>query len=107
MYKHTTIYYPHVVKQYDSLAQFITENGYDEYETARKEELTIMGLDVTDPAVYAESLSDDGFEAVSTIVFASEEDYLAKLELVSGRIYAMKKPIFEEDFKGESSEDLI
>ena len=34
MYKHTVIFYPHIVKQYETIDQFVSENGYDDYIAA-------------------------------------------------------------------------
>lgn len=107
MYKHTVIFYPHIVKQYETIEQFISENGYEEFTTAKREEIEIFGFSLTDSSRYAESLSEDGFEGKTTVVFDSEEHYLSSIESITGRDYSMKKPIFEEHFVGDSTEHLI
>ena len=108
MYKHTVIFYPHIVKQYGTIDQFVTENGYDDYIVKKREEIGIFGFDLTDPSRYSESLSEDGFESKTTIVFDSEEHFNECIASITGRDYeSMKKPIFEEEFLGESNEHLI
>ena len=107
MYKHTVIFYPHIVKQYETIDQFVSENGYDDYIASKREEIGLFGFDVADATRYAEALSEDGFEGITTVVFDSEEHYLSSIESITGRDYSMKKPIFEEHFLGESTEHLI
>ena len=108
MYKHTVIFYPHIVKQYESVEQFIAENGYEEFAASRHEEIGIFGFDINDTSRYVESLSDDGFEGKTTVVFDSEEHYNHCIGLITGReVNVSKKPIFEEHFLGESTEHLI
>ena len=107
MYKHTVIFYPHIVKQYETIDQFVTENGYDDYIAAKREEIGVFGFDIADATRYAEALSDDGFEGKTTVVFDSEAHYNECIALVTNREYTMKKPIFEEDFHGDSEEHLM
>ena len=103
MIKRTKVYYPHIVKQYDSVEQFVSENGYADFYAALKAEITSAGIDDTDASRYAEALSDDGFEAVATVVFADQAEYDAYLAGVADEKTGIKTPIFEE----ESEEHLI
>ena len=108
MYKHTTIFYPHIVKQYETIEQLVSENGYDDYWNAKLEELAALGFDKTDTTKVYLGLSEDGFEGVSTVVFASKTEWDSKQSFTEGKTYdSMKKPIFEEEFVGESTEHLI
>ena len=108
MYKHTIIFYPHIVKQYDSIEQFIADNGYEDYVEAKRSEIITFGFDLNDTSRYAESLSEDGFEAKTTVVFDSEEHFNQSIELIRGNASDIsRKPIFEEEFLGESTEHLI
>lgn len=108
MYKHTVIFYPHIVKQYGSIDQFVTENGYEDYIAKKREEIGIFGFDLTDSTRYAESLSEDGFEGKTTVVFDSEAHFNECIASITGRGYEdLKKPIFEEEFVGESNEHLM
>jgi glutaredoxin 2 len=108
MYKHTIIFYPHIVKQYDSIAQFITDNGYEDYVESKRSEIVTFGFDLNDTSRYIESLSEDGFEGKTTVVFDSEEHYNLCIDLVRGNASNIsRKPIFEEEFLGESTEHLI
>jgi hypothetical protein len=108
MYKHTVIFYPHIVKQYESVEQFIAENGYEDYVGAKRSEIVTFGFDPNDTSRYLESLSEDGFEGKTTVVFDSEEHYNQCIDLVRGNVADIsRKPIFEEHFIGESTEHLI
>ena len=108
MYKYTVIFYPHIVKQYQSIEQFIEDNGYESYYDEKTSNLTAMGIDPTDATVYQQALSSDGFEAKSTISFASEEAKNAAFAAIGERLYAgVKTPIFEEEFEGTSTEHLF
>jgi hypothetical protein len=103
MIKRTKVFYPHIVKQYDSVEQFVSENGYADFAAALKAEITSVGIDVTDSSRYVEALSDDGFEAVATVVFADQAEYDTYLAGVAEEHSGIKTPIFEE----ESEEHLI
>ena len=108
MYKYTVIFYPHIVKQYQSIEQFIEDNGYATYYDEKTSNLTAMGIDMSDATVYQTGLSEDGFEAKSTIAFDSEAAKNAAFEAVGERDYAdIKTPIFEEEFEGTSTEHLF
>ena len=110
MYKHTTIFYPHIVKQYETMDQFVTENGYDDYYAAKHQELEELGFDINDSTKVFEGLSEDGFEAITTIIFESEADWNAKQPITQNReteYSGMKKPIFEEEFVGDSDQHVI
>lgn len=103
MYKHTTIFYPHIVKQYETIEQLVSENGYDDYWNAKLEELAQLGFDTTDTSKVFLGLSEDGFEGVATVAFASEAEWDSKQSITHEREYNnMKKPIFEEEFLGDS-----
>jgi hypothetical protein len=107
MYKHTTIYYPHIVKQYESIEQFVADNGYDDYYAKKMEELQAIGIDRNNAEEFKWGLSEDGFEAKVTITFASVAEWESKQEIITNRVYNdMKKPIFEEEFLGQSTEHL-
>lgn len=107
MYKHTTIYYPHVVKQYESIEQFVADNGYEDYFAKKMEELAQLGFDATDASKVHLGLSEDGFEAKVTVTFASVAEWEASQEIIINIQYSdMKKPIFEEEFLGDSTEHL-
>ena len=108
MYKHTTIFYPHIVKQYETIEQLVSENGYDDYWNAKLEELAQLGFDTADASSVYLGLSEDGFEGVSTVVFASQADWDSKQSITHERDYSnMKKPIFEEEFTGDSDAHAI
>lgn len=108
MYKYTVIFYPHIVKQYQSIEQFIEDNGYQTYYEEKTSNLALMGIDANDATVYRAELSEDGFETKSTIVFESEEAKNAAFIAVGERDYSgMKTPIFEEEFEGTSTEHLF
>lgn len=95
--KNTKIFYPHVVKEYASVEQFITENDYTEYHDALKATLVAAGIDISDETKYKETLSADSFEAVATIVFPSQEardEYLASFGAPDA---ALRTPIFVEE----------
>ena len=97
MIKRTKVFYPHIVKQYDSVEQFVSENGYADFAAALKAEITSAGVDVTDASRYAEALSDDGFEVKATIVFADQAEYDAYLAGVAEEHPDVRAPIFEEN----------
>jgi hypothetical protein len=97
MIKRTKVFYPHIVKQYDSVEQFVSENGYADFAAALKAEITSAGIDVTDSSRYVEALSDDGFEAKATIVFTDQAEYDAYLAGVATEHSGIKTPIFEEN----------
>ena len=95
MIKRTKVFYPHIVKQYDSVEQFVSENGYADFAAALKAEITSAGVDVTDASRYAEALSDDGFEAIATVVFNDQAHYDSYLAIVTEQ--TARAPIFEEE----------
>ena len=95
MIKRTKVFYPHIVKQYESVDQFVSENGYADFYAAVRAEIVATGISLTDASRYAESLSDDGFEAVATVVFADQAEYDAYLASVVER--TERSPIFEEE----------
>ena len=94
--KRTKILYPHIVKEYNSIEQFISENEYDAYYAALRSEISAAGIDLSNEAQYKETISADGFEAVATIVFPDEatwNTYVEGCELHED----LRKPIFEEN----------
>lgn len=99
--KKTKIHYPHIVKEYESVAQLIEENGYSDFHAAMLAGLTQFGIDVNDETQYKESLSDDLFEAIATVVFPSEEEWNTYDQSIESDP-EFKMPIFVED-----SEDHI
>lgn len=96
MHKLTTVFYPHIVKEYDSYDSMVTENGYEEYRQFVLNTLTEHGIDINDESVFKEELSDDGFEAIATVVFPNEEDFNAYM-ISAQRSTSFKKPIYEEE----------
>lgn len=94
--KKTTIYYPHIVKEYESVNQLIEENGYTEFYDVLLAELVTGGIDINDETQYQVSLSDDLFEAVATVVFSSEEAYAKHDEEPPEWGPSVKGPIFIE-----------
>lgn len=94
MLKKTQVFYPHIVKQYESVNDFITENGYDEYYAMKKQNLVDNGIDHTDSTRYQEAITADGFEASVTVTYDDEAQYQA---VIAGTYEADKLPIFEED----------
>lgn len=94
--KRTKILYPHIVKEYDSIDQFISENEYQDFYAAVRSEIAAAGIDLSDEAQYKESLSDDGFEVVATIVFPDEATWNTYVEGCEEHP-SLRKPIFEEN----------
>ena len=97
MIKRTKVFYPHIVKQYDSVDQFVSDNGYADFYAAVRAEVAAAGVSLTDASRYAEALSDDGFEAKATIVFADQAEYDAYLAGVATEHAGIRTPIFEEN----------
>ena len=96
--KTTKIFYPHIVKEYDTVEQFVSENEYTDYYTAMRQGLVDFGLDITDSSKYVESLSEDSFEAVLTVVFSDQaevDSYLA-FAIEKNEVELHRSPIFEE-----------
>ena len=110
MYKVTKSFYPHIVKQYESVEQFLTENDYTAYRQALVDSLSGTNISTDDETRFKESLSEDGFEAIATIVHDSEEvynEYLNSIDIEAELNSSIRRPIFEEVFVGESTEHLI
>lgn len=94
--KISSVFYPHTVIEYLTVEQFIEVNGYKEYYAAANA-LQDRHIDRSDPAVYQEGLSDDGFEAIVTILFEDEASYQAyQIELDSITSDA-KQPFFMDE----------
>lgn len=107
MYKHTVIFYPHIVKQYESVEQYITENGYEAFVEQKYSELeNNIGINRDDSTRFALELSEDGFEVVMTIGFADENDWMTNGATIINE-YDMKRPIFQEEFNGGCEHDLF
>ena len=100
--KKTRIHYPHIVKEYDSVEQLISENGYTDFYNEIIAGMVAFGIDVDDETQYKEALSEDLFEAVSTVIFASEEAYAEYEANTPECSPSTKAPIFIEE-----SEDHI
>ena len=100
--KKTTIFYPHIVKEYESVEQFLSENSYGEYYNEVTAGLVSVGIDMNDETQYKESLSDDLFEVIATIVFPNEAAWEAYLAGKENENRSLRAPIFEEE-----SEDHI
>lgn len=96
MIKRTKVFYPHIVKQYDTVDQFIAENGYADFYAAVRAEIEAVGIQLTDATRYSEALTEDGFEAKATIVFADEAEYNAYVA-GCGTHDSLRTPIFEEN----------
>lgn len=94
--KITRVIYPHIVKQYETVEQLVNENGYNEFYNARRQELIDFGVNLNDSSVYLESLSEDGFEGILTMVFENQESYDAYFATVVQE-ENFKMPIFIED----------
>lgn len=93
--KITTVFYPHIVKEYATIDQLITENGYDEFYAWTR---NVVGqfIDITDDAQYLEALTDDMFEGTATMVFPSQA-VLDQYEAASNHDSEdFKLPIFAE-----------
>ena len=99
MIKMTKLFYPHVVKHYDSLDQLISENNYSDYQSILKNSLTNQGMDISDTSVYQEALTDDKFEAIATIVYPDQATIDAAVAEVQSNSegFTGACPIFEEE----------
>lgn len=95
--KLSQVFYPHIVKEYDSVETFIAENEYNTYYDAMRGELASFNIDITNPAQYGESLTEDRFEAVSTIVFENQADADNYIQNCNPDLATGKMPIFIED----------
>ena len=94
--KISRVIYPHIVKQYESIEQLVSENGYTDFYEARRQELVDFGFDLNDQNRYHEELSEDGFEGTLTMHFDSQEHYDAYLASVS-ELHEHKFPIYIEE----------
>jgi hypothetical protein len=101
--KFSTVFYPHIVKEYTSVEQFRTENGYNEFYTAANE-IQARHIDITDTSVYQEAISEDGFEAICTAYFEDDAAYEAYHADMIAITPGMKQPIYKEDFQDENDE---
>jgi len=101
--KFSTVFYPHIVKEYTSIEQFRTENGYNEFYTTAHE-IQARHIDVTDTSVYQEAISEDGFEAIVTVFFESDAAYEAYNADMIAFAPDAKQPIYKEDFQDENDE---
>ncbi|MDC1446368.1 hypothetical protein N8344_00185 [bacterium] len=93
--KFSTVFYPHIVKEYTSTEQLIAENGYEEFYAAANE-IQARYLDITDPSVYQEAISEDGFEAICTVYFEDDAVYEAYHADMSVIVTGIKQPIYRE-----------
>lgn len=94
--KISTVFYPHIVKEYTSVEQFYTENGYEEFYSSTNE-IQDRHIDRSDSTIYQEGISEDGFEAIVTVSFASSEEYEAYHADLQANISDSKQPIYRED----------
>lgn len=93
--KFSTVFYPHIVKEYTSTEQLIADNGYEEFYAAANE-IQARYLDITDPSVYQEAISEDGFEAICTVYFEDDAVYEAYHADMSVIALGIKQPIYRE-----------
>ena len=98
MIKETKLFYPHIVKQYDNLGQMISDNNYTSYYDMVKQVLVDAGIDTSDNAVYQESLTDDKFEGVVTVVYPDADSITAVESALQSNMesFSNPQPIFEE-----------
>ena len=98
MIKETKLFYPHIVKQYDNLGQMISDNNYTSYYDMVKQVLVDAGIDTSDNAVYQESLTDDKFEGVVTVVYPDADAITAVETALQSNMesFSNPQPIFEE-----------
>ena len=87
--KISTIFYPHIVKEYDSIEQFIADNDYTEYEAKLREIMSDIPFQV--------SLSEDNFEAIVTVEYETEEQRGSISEQIESATQLLRRPIYEED----------
>ena len=98
MIKETKLFYPHIVKQYDVLGQMISDNNYTSYYDMVKQVLVDAGIDTSDNAVYQESLTDDKFEGIVTVVYPDADAITAVESALQSNMesFTNPQPIFEE-----------
>lgn len=98
MIKETKLFYPHIVKQYDNVGQMISDNNYTSYYDMMKQVLTNAGIDCTDSSVYQESLTDDKFEGIVTVVYPDADAISAVETAIQSNMesFTNPQPIFEE-----------
>ncbi len=98
MIKETKLFYPHIVKQYDNLGQMISDNNYTSYYDMVKQVLVDAGIDTSDNAVYQESLTEDKFEGVVTVVYPDADAITAVESALQSNMesFSNPQPIFEE-----------
>jgi hypothetical protein len=98
MIKETKLFYPHIVKQYDNLGQMISDNNYTSYYDMVKQVLVDAGIDTSDNAVYQESLTDDKFEGIVTVVYPDADAITAVESALQSNMesFSNPQPIFEE-----------
>ena len=98
MIKETKLFYPHIVKQYDNLGQMISDNNYTSYYDMVKRVLVDAGIDTSDNTVYQESLTDDKFEGVVTVVYPDADSITAVESALQSNMesFSNPQPIFEE-----------
>ena len=98
MIKETKLLYPHIVKQYDNLGQMISDNNYTSYYDMVKQVLVDAGIDTSDNTVYQESLTDDKFEGVVTVVYPDADAITAVESALQSNMesFSNPQPIFEE-----------
>ena len=98
MIKETRLFYPHIVKQYDNIGQMISENNYTPYYDMIKQLLNDVGVDTSNSAQYQESLTEDKFEAVVTVVYPDNDSVIAYDTAIASQMenFSNPQPIFEE-----------
>mgnify|MGYP006883110269 CR=1 FL=1 len=94
--KFSTVFYPHIVKEYTSIEQMVADNGYEEFYAAAIE-IQARYLDITDTSVYQEAISEDGFEGICTTYFEDDAVYAAYLADMQAIASGIKQPIYREE----------
>ena len=98
MIKETKLFYPHIVKQYDNVGQMISDDNYTSYYDMVKQVLVDAGIDTSDNTVYQESLTDDKFEGIVTVVYPDADAITAVESALQSNMesFSNPQPIFEE-----------
>ena len=99
MIKITKVFYPHIVKQYDTVDQIVSENNYTDYVAILKNSLTNAGVDISDASNFQEALTEDKFEGVTTFVYPDESTRDTVVADIESQLSSFNcaQPIFEEE----------
>lgn len=101
--KFSTVFYPHIVKEYTSIEQFITDNGYGDFYTAANI-IQDRYIDRSDATIYLEGISDDGFEAIVTVSIPDQATYDAYHAEMQEIAPESKHPIYRENHPDANDE---